>query len=94
MTTEPTSDATTDGPPTVDTTKTTTAPAVTTPNPPARSVRTGTVIWGLVLTICGVGMVAAATGRHFDLGLAVIVVVGAAGLALLIGSLVSAGRRR
>lgn len=93
MTTEPTSDATTDsGPPTIDTTKTTT-PAVPAPSTPARSVRTGTVIWGLILTVCGVGMIAAATGRHFDLGLAVIVVLGATGLALLIGSLVKAGRR-
>ncbi len=87
MTTEPTSDTTSDGPPAVDTTATT--PAV-----PTRSVRTGTVIWGLVLTLCGVGMIAAATGHRFDLGLAVIVVIGAAGLALLVSSLVKAGRRR
>ncbi len=93
MTTDPTSDATTDSIP--PTTETTTAVPVT-PNPgaPDRSVRTGTVVWGLVLTVCGVGMIAAATGRHFDLGLAAIAVLGAAGLALLVGSLITAGRRR
>ncbi|MDR3069151.1 MAG: hypothetical protein LBU50_06580 [Cellulomonas sp.] len=92
MTTEPTPDATTDSPP--PSLDTTTTPVVQAPSTPARSVRTGTVIRGLVITICGVAMIAAATGRHFDLGLAVIVVLGTTGLALLIGSLVSAGRRR
>lgn len=92
MITEP--EPTTDSPATTTAaeTGTTTAPvpAVSTP---ARRVRMGTVIWGLVLAVCGVGMIAAATGHRFDLGLAVIVVLGAAGLALLVGSLVSAGRR-
>ncbi|MCL2849730.1 MAG: hypothetical protein FWE61_06765 [Micrococcales bacterium] len=67
-------------------------PPAAPPPAPAR-VRIGTVIWGLVLAALGVGVVAAATGHRFDLGLAAIVVLGAAGVALLVSSLVGAARR-
>lgn len=88
MTTEPTPKATTDDLPD------SAPPVAPVPGTPARGVRTGTVIWGLVLAACGAGVIVAATGRHFDLSLAATVVLGAAGLALLVGSLVGAGRRR
>lgn len=58
-----------------------------------RGVRVGTVVWGLVLAAIGVGLLAWASGVVFDVQLAVILLVAAAGVALLVGSLVG-GRRR
>ncbi|WP_372595392.1 hypothetical protein [Actinotalea sp.] len=82
------------------TTPATTVPAATTPaatgaGAPGRwPVRVGTVVWGLVVMVVGVGLLALAAGAVFDVELAVIALVAAAGVALLAGSLVSAGRRR
>ena len=53
-----------------------------------RGPRSGTVIWGLILAACGAGVIATALGHRFDLGLAAIVVLGSAGVALLVTSLV------
>ena len=72
------------------------APA-TTPVPrraEPRGVRVGTVVWGLVIAAIGVGLLAYAIGVAFDVQLALIVLVAAAGGALLVGSLVTGFRRR
>ena len=60
----------------------------------ARGVRVGTVVWGLVVVAVGVLLAAVAAGVVFDVQLAVITTVALAGVALVVGSLVSAGRRR
>lgn len=72
------------------------APAVTATTQPevARGVRVGTVVWGLVVIVAGGLLAAAAAGVVFDVQLAVIVTVALAGVALVLGSLVSASRRR
>lgn len=62
-------------------------------DPPRRGVRVGTVVWGLVIAAIGVGLLAAASGVSFDVELAVIGLVAAAGLALLIGSVATSARR-
>ena len=59
-----------------------------------RHVRVGTVVWGLVLAAVGTGLVAAALGVVFDVELAFIALVAAAGVLLLVGSLASGRRRR
>ena len=59
-----------------------------------RGVRVGTVVWGLVLTAIGVGLLALASGVVFDVELALIILVACAGVALLVGSLVTEARRR
>lgn len=58
------------------------------------TLRVGTVVWGLVLAAIGVGVLAWAGGASIDLQLATIVLLAAAGTALLVGSLVSGARRR
>jgi heme A synthase len=78
--------------PHVGPTATTTAPAPAAP--PRRPVRIGTVVWGLVIAAIGVGILAFALGLVFDVQLAMIVVVAAAGVLLLVGSLATARRRR
>ena len=69
---------------------------VTTPSAPQPAPRTtprvGTVVWGLVVAAVGVGLLSIAWGAHLDTELAFIVLLGAAGVALLVGSL--AGMRR
>lgn len=59
-----------------------------------RGPRVGTVVWGLVLAVLGVGVLAWADGRHIDVDVAAIVLVAGAGVALLVGSIVSGARRR
>lgn len=59
--------------------------------PPARM---STVVWGLIILVVGVGVVARALGADFDNELALIVLLAAAGLALVATSIVSAARRR
>ena len=59
-----------------------------------RGVRVGIVVWGLVIAAVGVGLLASASGLVFDVELALIGLVAAAGVALLVGSLVSGRRRR
>lgn len=65
----------------------------TAPAPRPSGVRVGTVVWGLVLAALGVGLLAFVSGIDFDVELAVIALVAAAGLALLVGSVVTARRR-
>lgn len=59
-----------------------------------RKVRVGTVVWGLVVALVGVGVLALASGYVFDIELAFIGLVTLAGVALLVGSLINGARRR
>ncbi len=61
---------------------------------PRAGLRVGTVVWGLVIVAVGVGLLSAAWGAHVDAELALIVLLGAAGVALLVGSLVGMRRSR
>ena len=73
------------------------APAAPTPpvgRAPARGMRVGTMVWGLVLAALGAGVLAWALGVSFDVELAFIVLVAAAGVLLLAGSLATIWRRR
>lgn len=62
--------------------------------PDDRGVRVGTVVWGLVIAAVGVGLIATVAGARFDVELAVIALVAAAGVALLAGSVAKSLRRR
>jgi hypothetical protein len=68
-----------------------TLPATTQRTP--RAPRVGTVVWGLVIAAIGVGILALAAGLVFDVELALIALVAAAGAALLVGSLITGVRR-
>jgi len=80
------------------------ASAASAPYPPASAgtgtaparppVRIGTIVWGLVFAAIGVLVLALAAGATIDSGLAVIGLLAGSGIALLIGALVSAARRR
>lgn len=69
------------------------APVAPAPEP-ARTLRVGTVVWGLVVAAVGVGLMSVSWGAHLDTELAFIVLLGAAGVALLVGSLVGMRRSR
>lgn len=91
-------------PPVADAPPTGTAPAPTaTPTAPvgapvatgdARYLRIGTIVWGLVIAVIGVGLLAFALGVTFDVELASIIVVATAGVLLLVGSVATARGRR
>ena len=66
------------------------APAVETER--AR-LRVGTVVWGLVIAAIGAGFLAVALGATLDLQLAMIALLGFAGVAMLVGSVVGGLRR-
>ncbi|NLE71800.1 MAG: hypothetical protein GX609_06850 [Actinomycetales bacterium] len=72
---------------------TATAPAPA-PAPAPRGMRVGTIVWGLVLAAIGAGVLAWAIGVSFDVELAFIVLIAAAGVLLLVGSLATMVRRR
>jgi hypothetical protein len=61
---------------------------------PRRGPRVGTAVWGLVVIAVGLGILAVAAGVVFDLGVALIVLLGAAGVILVAGSVISSVRRR
>jgi len=71
-----------------------TAPVADVPVAPTRRprLRVSTVVWGLVIATIGVGILAWASGFSIDLQLSVIVLLAAAGTALLVGSIVSGAR--
>ena len=46
-------------------------------------------MWGLIVIAVGLGILAVAAGVVFDLGVALIVLLGAAGVILVVGSVVS-----
>jgi len=64
------------------------------PARPPRIIRVGTVVWGLVVAAVGLGLIALASGLTFDVELAVILLLVAAGLALVVGSLATGLRHR
>ncbi len=73
------------------------APVGATPVAPARpprGMRVGTMVWGLVLAAIGAGVLAWALGATFDVELAFIFLVAAAGVLLLAGSVATTLRRR
>lgn len=59
-----------------------------------RGPRVGTAVWGLIVIAVGLGILAVSAGVVFDLGVALIVLLGAAGVILVVGSVVSSIRRR
>lgn len=61
------------------------------PRPPQR---VGTVVWGIVIAAVGIGLLSIAWGANLDAELALIVLLGVAGVALLVGSLVGLRRSR
>lgn len=69
------------------------APAPPPATPAGPELRVGTVVWGLVVAVVGIGIVSFAWGARIDGGLALIVLLAGAGVALLVGSLVVALRR-
>ncbi|GAB2505008.1 hypothetical protein GCM10027063_50330 [Promicromonospora xylanilytica] len=62
--------------------------------PVRRGPRVGTAVWGLIVIAVGLGILAVSAGVMFDLGVALIVLLGAAGVILVVGSVVSSLRRR
>ncbi|MGW6129329.1 hypothetical protein ACWFNE_04810 [Cellulomonas sp. NPDC055163] len=68
------------------------APAPEAEEPVRRGVRVGTFVWGLVIVAVGIGVLALSAGYTLDVELALIVLLGAAGAAMLVGSLLK-GRR-
>lgn len=70
----------------------TTAPAPLPQQKPG--IRVGTVVWGLVIAAIGALILAYALGVSFDAELAFIVLLAAAGVLLLVGSLVTSRHRR
>ena len=66
------------------------------PETPAarRGPRVGTAVWGLIVIAVGLGILAVAAGVMFDVGVALIVLLGAAGVILVVGSVLSSFRRR
>ncbi|WP_129784335.1 hypothetical protein [Promicromonospora panici] len=59
-----------------------------------RGPRVGTAVWGLIVIAVGLGILAVSAGVIFDLGVALIVLLGAAGVILVVGSVISSVRRR
>ncbi|NDO88843.1 hypothetical protein [Cellulosimicrobium composti] len=59
-----------------------------------RGPRVATIVWGFVIVAFGAVVLAGALGARVDLGLASIVVLAAAGVTLVVGSIVSGARRR
>lgn len=59
-----------------------------------RGPRVGTAVWGLIVIAVGLGILAVSAGVVFDLGVALIVLLGAAGVILVVGSVISSFRRR
>ncbi|WP_136519238.1 hypothetical protein [Cellulomonas telluris] len=57
-------------------------------------VRVGTVVWGVVIALLGVGVLLVAAGYTIDLELAAIGLLVLAGLGLIVGPLVASARRR
>jgi hypothetical protein len=70
-------------------------PVATVPAPlVSTGPRTSTVVWGLVVAVIGCGLLAQAAGASIDLQLATILLLGVAGVLLVVGSVVSAARRK
>jgi hypothetical protein len=59
-----------------------------------RGPRVGTAVWGLIVIAVGLGILAVSAGVMFDVGAALILLLGAAGVILVVGSVISSIRRR
>jgi hypothetical protein len=70
------------------------APVTSPVERPRPRLRVGTAVWGLVIAAIGVGVVALASGAVFDLQLALITLLAAAGVAMLGGSIAAVARHR
>jgi hypothetical protein len=68
--------------------------SVVTEKPVRASFRASTFVWGIIVTVIGAGILARGLGADFDNELALIVLLCAAGCALVFTSLYSAIRRR
>jgi hypothetical protein len=72
------------------------SPPTVAENHPVQSVKTsprvGTAVWGAVVTVLALGMLAIGNGARFDVQLAAIAVIATAGVALLVGSLLTLRR--
>ena len=73
-----------------DTTVTSTDEGTTRERP---GLRPGTVVWGLVIALVGVGVLLVGAGYTIDVQLASIVLLIAAGLGLILGPLIQSLRR-
>jgi hypothetical protein len=62
--------------------------------PVSRTLRVGTVVWGLIIALIGVGFIAVAAGARFDVELVLIGLLALAGVALVAGSMAVSMRRR
>ncbi|WP_407318882.1 hypothetical protein UQW22_00385 [Isoptericola halotolerans] len=56
--------------------------------------RTTTIVWGLIVVAIGIGLLATTAGATIDLELAAILLLGVAGLLLVVGSVAGSMRRR
>ena len=56
-------------------------------------VRAGTMVWGLLVLVLGLGAMAVATGRRLDVEVALISLFVLAGIGLLAGSAIGAAQR-
>ncbi|MDR2114349.1 MAG: hypothetical protein LBO75_03610 [Bifidobacteriaceae bacterium] len=75
-----------------------TAPSTPGPQPPAPATvktgpRLGVVIWGLLIALVGVWVIAASMGFSVDSRLALIILLALAGLTLVVTALIAALRR-
>ena len=70
------------------------APAPAPAQPARPGPRVGTVVWGLILAVIGVGVIAAAAGARFDVELVSIALLALAGVGLVVGSVATSVRRR
>ncbi len=61
---------------------------------PVRRPRMVTIIWGALVLIAGIGILAWSAGQRFDLALVGSAVLGLAGLALILNAIVGAFRSR
>ena len=70
------------------------SPAPREPRPVSTAVRTSTIVWGAILVVAAIVVLATAAGMTLDLELVGIFVLGGAGLALLVGTVATQARRQ
>lgn len=70
------------------------SPYLPEPRPVSTAVRTSTIVWGAILMVAAVVVLATAAGMTLDLELVAIFALGGAGVALLVGTIATQARRR
>ena len=70
------------------------SPAPREPRPVSTAVRTSTIVWGAILVVAAIVVLATAAGMTLDLELVGIFVLGGAGLAILVGTVATQARRQ